>query len=396
MKKRLSVLTLILILAASIMPAAVSADTYRYISDEADLLKADQEVILETRSTWLSDNFSLGFITTSGDNQTASEAFAAAMPQTAGGSAVMCINGNDGNVTFNTYGAASEIITEDIRAEIEGIAKKQYSSVGVYDSCQSVSANVYNLFYGEPLISGGFYEDPIVDYAGYLTESENAELSKKLDAIRTKYNMDVAVCIDSQMWKETSMASADDTYDYYLYGAGEDDDGIILYISKEPREYWISTFEDGMIAFNDAGISEMKSRVVEYLSADDYYGAVNEFADTADEFLSLYEQGTPYDGTVVLSPAEKAAGIAVAVVIAAIISLIAAFVLNRRKLALMNTAREQAYAHEYLKPGTFQLHENRDYFMYRTLDKTRIEKSDSSSSHISSSGRSHGGGGGSY
>ena len=82
------------------------------------------------------------------------------------------------------------------------------------------------------------------------------------------------------------MAAADDTFDYYLYGAGADDDGILLYISKEPRNYWITTHAYGQYAVTDNGVTYLKNAVVPYLKQDAYFDACSSFAQAADELLA--------------------------------------------------------------------------------------------------------------
>ena len=68
-------------------------------------------------------------------------------------------------------------------------------------------------------------------------QSELASLSKELDEVREKYGFEVAIYTESDMTSSTAEASADDIYDYQGYGAGENDDGILLYICRDTREY---------------------------------------------------------------------------------------------------------------------------------------------------------------
>ena len=61
----------------------------------------------------------------------------------------------------------------------------------------------------------------------------------------------------------------------------------------------------------------------------------------------------------------------------------------------MKTAVENDYAANYVKPGSKQLTMSRDIFLYSHITKTEKPKNNSGS-HNSSSGRTHGGGGGSF
>ena len=59
------------------------------------------------------------------------------------------------------------------------------------------------------------FENPsIVDDAGYLMQSELADLSGKLDKVRNEYDFEVAIYTESELSSDTAEASADDIYDY--------------------------------------------------------------------------------------------------------------------------------------------------------------------------------------
>ena len=86
--------------------------------------------------------------------------------------------------------------------------------------------------------SAEFEMPPIIDEAGYLTESEIDELTDRMMDLREKYDFDVAIYTEASMSGVDAMNTADDTYDYLGYGAGNGADGILLYVSDNPREYW--------------------------------------------------------------------------------------------------------------------------------------------------------------
>ena len=76
------------------------------------------------------------------------------------------------------------------------------------------------------------------------------------------------------------------------------------------------------------------------------------------------------------------------------VGVILAFVIVGRMKAQLKTVRFQAAAGNYVKDGSMNITESRDLFLYHTVTKTAKEKSSSgSSTHTSSSGRTHGGGG---
>ena len=104
-----------------------------------------------------------------------------------------------------------------------------------------------------PCFATEFENPSVTDGANYLSESQLAELTEKFEEIRQKYNFEVAVYTEYEMTGCDAMSSADDIYDYCGFGAGEDDDGIMLYICSSTREYWITTHADGLRVFNENG-----------------------------------------------------------------------------------------------------------------------------------------------
>ena len=64
-------------------------------------------------------------------------------------------------------------------------------------------------------------------------------------------------------------------------------------------------------------------------------------------------------------------------------------------MSQMKTAVENDYASDYVKKGSKNIRFSRDIFLYSHIDK-RAKPKEQSSSHVSSSGKTHGGGGGKF
>lgn len=237
------------------------------------------------------------------------------------------------------------------------------------------------------------FENPtIVDGAGYLMQSELDELSKGLDKVRKNYNFEVAVYTESDMTSDTAEESADDIYDYKGYGAGEGADGIMLYICSSDREYHFTTHGKGITYFNSRGLKYLESKVIPYLSEDDYYGAFEAYTETSEELLEMASKGTPYN-----EKHHSGKYIAFVVIALMLLPLIVAYFMMKAKLSKMKTAVENNYAANYIKQGSMNIAVFRDLFLYSRIVKTEKPKpNQSSGTHTSSSGRTHGGSGGSF
>jgi uncharacterized protein len=104
----------------------------------------------------------------------------------------------------------------------------------------------------------------------------------------------------------------------------------------------------------------------------------------------MAKDGKPYDEK------QYSTKYLIGVIIAALlIPLLVALILMKKKLKKMKTVVENDYAANYVKPGSMKLSVSRDLFLYSRITKTERPKS-SSGTHTSSSGRTHGGRGGSF
>lgn len=230
----------------------------------------------------------------------------------------------------------------------------------------------------------------LVDEADILTQSEEEELTAQLEAVKNKYKVDVAVVTVKEMPGATAEASADDRYDYYGYGLGEDHSGILLYLCLNPREYHFTTHAYGREVFNDNGLRYLSEQVLPYLKNDDYGGAFKAYAAAADELLKMAAEGKPYN-------AKPDKNVVLPIAAALAVSFIAAFALTYIKLGQMKTALEQTEANNYMQPGSLKLAVSEDIFLYSHVDKReKVKDNASDSSHTSSSGKTHGGRGGSF
>ena len=230
----------------------------------------------------------------------------------------------------------------------------------------------------------------LVDDAGLLTDTEAANLEAKLSQISDRHNVDIViVAVDSTDGK-SPMDFADDYYDYNGYR----EDGILLLVSMDDSDWWVSTTGYGITAITDAGLDYMSDRFVPYLSDGEFAQAFEEFADLCDEFITQAKTGDPYDSH---NLPKEPFSLVTNLLIALGIGLVAAWIVTGSMKAKLKTVRQQAKADDYMTPGSLHLTYSRDLFLYTHLDRREKPKSSSgSSTHTSSSGTTHGGGGGKF
>ncbi len=238
----------------------------------------------------------------------------------------------------------------------------------------------------------------LVDGASLLSPEEAEELLGKLDGISERQQMDIVVVTVNTLDGKTPQAYADDFFDYNGYGIGPDRDGILLLVSMEDRDWYISTRGYGITAVTDAGLDYLSARFLDDLSAGNYLQAFLTYAEQCDQFIAQAKTGQAYD--VGNEPKEpfgwlKFIGISLAV------GLAAALIVTGVMRGQLKSVRGRTSAGDYVKRDSLRITESSDMFLYSHVSRTAIPKNNSGSGggsgvHISSSGASHGGGGGKF
>lgn len=217
----------------------------------------------------------------------------------------------------------------------------------------------------------------VVDGADLLTDAEETALATSLDSISQTYDVDVVVVTTDSTNGKSPRAYADDYYDYNGYGS----DGVLLLISMEDRDWWISTTGMCIDAITDSDIDSIGDWMLDDLSNGDYAAAFDTFADECAYYINGAVNGFPFDfGT----------NLTVSLVIGLVIALIVVLIMKGQ----LKSVRRKDAAGDYVRSGSMQVTQAYDFFLYRNV--SRQKKPESSSTHSGSSGRSHGGGGGKF
>lgn len=233
-----------------------------------------------------------------------------------------------------------------------------------------------------------------VDDANLLTSSESESLSSKLDEISERQNCDVVIVTEKSIGDKTPEAYADDYFDYNNYGMGKSHDGLLLLVNMEKRDFHISTYGYAITAFKDAGIKHIYEKLTPYLKSKDYSEAFNTFANLCDEFITQSKNSKPYDNkTLPKGEFNNVFWIPISILIGIGIALIVTGIMRQQ----LKTVAKKANANDYVRKSSVNIRKSRDIFLYSNITRTARPKSSSgSSTHTSSSGRTHGGGGGKF
>lgn len=253
------------------------------------------------------------------------------------------------------------------------------------------------VFFSAPAVTARADDDMtrMVDWADLLSDEEEAALSERLDEISGRQQFDVVIVTVDSLEGADVTAYADDFFDYNGYGFGDHRDGILFLISMEERDWCISTSGYGITAFTDAGQEYLSDAFLPDLSDGAYAEAFQTFADKCDDYITQAKAGTPYDvDNVPTEPFSPLGAFIIAVGIGFVVSLI---VTGFMRLGLHSVYSEPA-ADSYMKKDSLRLTKDYELFLYRNVTKNEKPKETSSSggsvgstTHISSSGNTHGG-----
>lgn len=226
-------------------------------------------------------------------------------------------------------------------------------------------------------------EQFLYDDADLVPDGQEADLVVKLMEVSHKYDAQVVVATIPSMDGGDINAFVGYLYDALGLGYGENYDGVLLLVCMDPREYRILSNGFAGAAIDPDDISSIGEEIVPDLSAGNYTDSFEVFVEQVDYYLNGYLYGFPFDTTKNLG---------ISLVVGIIAGVIVAFVLKGQ----LKSVRKQYQANDYVRPGSMQVTVHNDYFLYRTVTRTRKQSDDSGGSGRGSSGSSRSVGGGSF
>lgn len=216
----------------------------------------------------------------------------------------------------------------------------------------------------------------IQDFANLMISDEEKALTDISAGIQDIYGLDVVILTVPSTLNTDHQTFADDFYDNNGYG----ENGLLFLLDIGARQWYISTAGTAIELLNDRELDAIGEKIVPYLSEGRYYEGFETFLEILPRYLDEeYETGF----SLFLSLA-----------IGAVISGIALLIMR----SSMNSKKPQHSAESYLTDGSYHLRQHQDFFLYSNISKRAKPKENTSgsSTHRSSSGRNHGGRGGSF
>lgn len=249
----------------------------------------------------------------------------------------------------------------------------------------------------------------VVDNADLLDIAEESAHEETIRLLRERYNMDVVILTVDSLEGKTPQDYADDYYDENGYGCGEERSGLLLLISMEQRDWYVSTCGGAVYALTDYGIQCLGEELLSGFSIS-YDAGFRMFLAALPEYFEALEKGTPIDGyadysgdyyhgdqeEVVYYEEEFTPSFELSLLLGLVVAGISLLIMRLG----MNTRRPKRSAAGYMNQNSFHMRQQQDLFLYSNISKVRRQENKSSGSgssvHRSSGGSRHGGGGGKF
>lgn len=218
----------------------------------------------------------------------------------------------------------------------------------------------------------------VTDEAGLLTGAQTTELAQRADAIAQRSGVGVYILTvdDYRNYGFDDVETASYTlYHDYALGVGDGRDGILLLLSMSNRKY--ATFVYGGTAesiFPDSALQRLEDGFLDDFRDDDWYDGFSDYIDGCADLLTSGSGEDVYDadgGTgSFFSFRLLARNFAVALVISCVIALIVCLILKRK----MRSVRRQTEARAYVTPEGLHLTQREDVYTHTTTTRRKIER----------------------
>lgn len=246
----------------------------------------------------------------------------------------------------------------------------------------------------------------VADQADTFSSQEIASLEKKMQGIYDTYDFDTVIVTTDNSRGQTAKMYAADFYDEFR-SYNDYPNGLIFSFNFDIGEYYEATRGLGIKIFSEQGEDALDSLLRPHLSDRNYYQAMVSYLNYVENRLSSFSQVSA-DGIVTLGTTQRLPDIMESInksfsylpimfAIGLVIGTISAFIMKSR----LQIAKPQSSAHQYSVPGSLNLRDSSEIFLYQTVTRTRIQENKSSggggsggSTFSSSGGGSYGGRGG--
>lgn len=212
----------------------------------------------------------------------------------------------------------------------------------------------------------------VTDDADILTGAEEAELEAFAMRVSRDYNCGIYILTvdDYTDYTNGSIRSfAEEIFNEYTLGIGDDRNGVMLVLSMEDRDYtFIAHGDIANKAFTDYGKDKLSEEFLDDFKNDEWYDGFYDFLKECDDYLQKSKDGHPVD--VPTGPKTL-----VKVLITILVPLLIAGIVCLVFASQMKSVKVEKYAAAYITGNGLNLTGRQDIFIRETVHRTKIESS---------------------
>ena len=124
------------------------------------------------------------------------------------------------------------------------------------------------------------------DNAKLLSSEEASSLKGLLDTFSLELQLDLVIVTENTIGGSSVQAYADNFYDDNNYGFNESNDGVLLFIVMDTRDWYISTCGEAIRILTNERLDTLAKQFVPYLSSGEYYQGFKAFAQGCEELVA--------------------------------------------------------------------------------------------------------------
>ena len=242
----------------------------------------------------------------------------------------------------------------------------------------------------------------VYDDAGLLTQSEQKAVEEQILALKEASGWNMFAVTTSDTGGKSTMAFADDFFDEH---SPEQEDGVAVVIDMDNRQIYISTCGIAIRYLTDERIERILDDAYEEITDGEYKACLSVMLDGVERY---YEDGIPngqYNYDTETGKVSRYRSITFVEFLIALALGILCSVIVWLSVVGKYRLKSPTFHYDFRGNGHLDLRVREDRFINQTLTHRRIPRETSggghssagrSSTHTSSSGRSHGGGGRSF
>ncbi len=239
----------------------------------------------------------------------------------------------------------------------------------------------------------------IIDNDDLLTDDEILLLEQQAQEVSDRWECSVCVLTTPDLEGKSAEAFAEDYFDQNNLGYHGTYDGILLVVSMDERDFFITSAGEAQLAVTGERLDTLADAFLPYLSDGEYYRAFSAYIRQCDYQLE-HRDDPIIDPEPEPEPRVTAGGAIVSAVMGFFGSMIPTGVMKSKN----NNVSKKQTATNYARPGSLQLYVQQDQFLRTETNRVRVESNSGRGgygggggiSHTSSSGVSHTGGGGKF